>query len=442
MKESQQATDLELDIQAIFEHTYDVIFVADAKGNTIRVSNASQKIWGYTPEQLIGRNVYDLEGEGVFRPSVVRLVIEKEEKVTSMQVTSTGRRLIIIGVPIFDDHHAMVRIVNIARDITEVSNLQNELSEAKQLMNDYKYELQLARRNQGIEQWIVARSKSMKAVLNLTKRASLSHSPVLISGESGTGKSVLSSYIHEIRTSTKDHIHVFPCYRLSVSELRYVVQKRQEASSSETILLENIDHATAEEQEEILHLLDEIRHQSKHSNHHAPSIISTTKMDLRALVLEGTFNEQLYQRVSIIHISVPPLRDRKEDIPPLIQQFLVQFNEQYADTKRIGPKMIQELMHHSWPGNVEELENAIEKFVVLTEEDVIDTNQLSMVFSMETNEEPVYVKKLTTLKEALESMEKQLLHMAKLEYPSTVQMAQALGIHQSNVSRKRVKYNL
>jgi PAS domain S-box-containing protein len=132
---------LNLDLKAIFDISYDVIYVSDGDGNTLRVSSACEKLWGYKEKELVGKNVCDLEREGVYQPSVTRLVLEKKEKVSMIQTTKTGRRLKVVGIPIKDEEGRVIRVVNASRDITEISQLQSEIETLRQLMEGYRKEV-------------------------------------------------------------------------------------------------------------------------------------------------------------------------------------------------------------------------------------------------------------------------------------------------------------
>src|SRR5699024_2979743 len=138
------------------------IYIANGDGVTLRVSEAAKKIWGLSPEELEGQSVYKLEKEGVFHPSVIRLVLEADKKVSAIQTTKTGKRLIILGIPIKDENDNIIRVVNVSRDITEVSQLQKELQDTKSLLEGYREELQSLREKKGVQNRLIYRSPAMR----------------------------------------------------------------------------------------------------------------------------------------------------------------------------------------------------------------------------------------------------------------------------------------
>ena len=137
----EEYRNMAMDLKVIFESSYDVIFVADKDGRALRVSAACEKFWGIKKEDFIGSNVFKLEEEGVFSPSVTRMVLEQGKKISTIQKTNTGRTLLVMGTPIRDEYGNIIRIVNASRDITEVDKLHQELSETKEILGRYQREI-------------------------------------------------------------------------------------------------------------------------------------------------------------------------------------------------------------------------------------------------------------------------------------------------------------
>lgn len=115
------------ELKTIFDISHDAIYMSDGEGRTLKVSSGCERIWGYKETELLGKTVYELEKEGAYSPSITRLVLEKKEKVSMIQVTKLGRRLKVIGAPIKNTKGDIIRVVNISKDITEQNqSLQNE----------------------------------------------------------------------------------------------------------------------------------------------------------------------------------------------------------------------------------------------------------------------------------------------------------------------------
>lgn len=167
-------------------------------------------------------------------------------------------------------------------------------------------------------------------------------------------------------------------------------------------------------------------------------IITATNRDLFEEVKNGTFREDLYYRLNVIPIKIPPLRDRKEDILSLIHHFLQVFNEKYARSKTLSNGVIEMLQQYDWPGNVRELQNIIERLVVLSENDVIDKVDLDAFLIPMGNKhsEDVIVNNIIPLKKCIRVAEDQLLKLAKQKYKTATKIAEILEVNQSTISRK------
>jgi transcriptional regulator with PAS, ATPase and Fis domain len=168
-------------------------------------------------------------------------------------------------------------------------------------------------------------------------------------------------------------------------------------------------------------------------------IIAATNKNLDERVKNGEFREDLFYRLNVIPITVPPLRDRKEDIPPLIEHFLRRYNDKYKLSKTISPQVIERLVNYDWPGNVRELQNIVERMVVLTREDGISLINIPPQIKPLVEKERYFhvdVADVIPLKDALFQVEKKLIIKALQKYGTTRRAAEALGVDQSTVVRK------
>ena len=186
------------DLHAIFESSYDEIYVTDGEGKTLRVNSACERFYGIPAEELIGKNVSDLEREGVFSPSITPLVLKLREPVTLVQTTKNGRRIVATANPIFDTDGRIVRIVTNSRDVTEFHNLKTRLAETEDLVNLYLDEIRALRQEHLKMDDIVVKSEAMRRVVETVKRVASFDSTVLLQGESGTGKDTVAKMIHRL----------------------------------------------------------------------------------------------------------------------------------------------------------------------------------------------------------------------------------------------------
>jgi PAS domain S-box-containing protein len=453
-KELDSYKNLSLDLKAIFDTSYDVIYVSDGQGITLRVSSACERLWGLREQELVGKSVYKLEREGVFKPSVTRMVLEKREKVSLIQTTKTGRRLMVVGTPIKDNEDRIIRVVNASRDITKVSKLQSELEEMKQLTEGYRQELMDLRTKNEFEKQIVSQSEKMKKVVTFSRKIAQVDSTVLLLGETGVGKEIIASFIHKSSSRERNPFIMINCgaipEALLESEL-FGYEQGVEASkegklglfemaNEGTLFLDEIGEMPLGLQVKLLRVLQEretIRIGGTQPIKVNVRVIAATHRHLGEEVKAGRFREDLYYLLNIILISIAPLRERREDIIPLILYFTEQLNKKYGMDKRFNPQLLKKLQGYNWPGNVRELQNIIERLIVTTDGAWIDPEELpEHIITSLTDQKSIQVNKIMPLNDAINLLEKELLEMTQKKYGSTTKMAEVLGVNQSTVSRK------
>ncbi len=450
---------LHADMKAIFDISYDVIYVSDGKGTTLRVSSACETLWGYKEKDLVGRSVYELEREGVFKPSVTRMVLEDKRKISFVQTTKTGRRLMVIGTPIKDADGNIIRVVNASRDITEIDQLRSELEETKQLIEGYKEEIMSLRKLDEAEKKIVYRSNAMRNIMILGQKVANVDSTVLLLGESGVGKKVIASQIH--RWSRRKHQPFITLNCGSIPEKMLEVELFGEGhgpvaphstdsqiglfqkARGGTLYLDEITEMPLSIQIKLVGILQESKHLDARTGRDGVRIIASSNRNLEREVQAGRFREDLYYRLNVIPIHVPPLRERKEDILPLVLHYVSFFNQKYGMEKQLAADVMERLQQYSWPGNIRELHNVMERLVVTVDEQIVGERHMPDQIRMNgSGTNGIEVHKLMPLKEALESVERDLLKLAKEKYDSTTRMADALGVNQSTISRKLQQYKI
>ncbi|MFC2948091.1 sigma-54 interaction domain-containing protein [Virgibacillus sediminis] len=456
--------ELSKDLEAILNSVYDVIYVSDYKGKTLRVSQSCERLWGKSEDELIGRDVYDLEKENVYSPSITRLVLERNDKVRSIQSTKTGRKLMAIGTPIRNKKGEIVRIINAARDVTEITQLQKEIDEMQQLIEGYRSELKEYKMEDFKHSKIIAKSPGMKQVIKLSDRISKVDSTVLVYGESGVGKEVVSNYIHENSYRTNKPFVKVNCGAIPESLLESELFGYEpgaftgadksgkiglfEQANGGTILLDEIGEMSQAIQVKFLRVLQErevTRIGGKKTIPIDVRIIATTNKNLSREVAEGNFREDLYYRLNVIPIFIPPLRERREDINDLVYLFLDFYNNKYTRKVTISDTAINNLIEYRFPGNIRELQNIIERIVVINDdsiiESIIDTVGVSSEFKEKTlNKNDVIIQNILPYKKCMEEAEKQLLKTVFNKYKKLTEVAEVLKIDPSTVSRKLNKH--
>ena len=427
-----------------------------------------------TRRKLIGKSVYELETMGIYKPSEQEsFEINKKEKTVSLiQSTQTGRRLMVVGTPIKDETGKIIRVVNASRDITEVDRLQSELNEIRQRMEGYKQELEQLRSKTLAKNQIVYQSLEMEKVISLASRIKDVESTVLIYGETGVGKEVIANYIHQSSARADKPFITINCgaipENLLESELfgyekgaftGAVTQKRGlfELANEGTLFLDEIGELPFNLQAKLLRVLQEqtfVRVGGTKEIKVNFRLIAATNRNLYEEMKKGKFREDLYYRLNVIPIRIPPLRERKDDVFALIQYYVRHFNEKYHLSKTFSNSALKQLQKYHWPGNVRELKNIVERLIVLTENDKIEVDDLEATLGIiSTKDEPketeaeelandVVVRRIMPLKQCIEEAEKQLIELAKKKYDSTTEIAKVLEVNQSTISRKMKKLGI
>jgi len=449
------------DLDAFMACSDDLACITDGSGLKVRISSSAEKIYGLKPEDLIGKNVSELEKSGMYFPSATKIAIEEKKKVTVIQKTKTGRKLLVTATPFFDKDNNIKRIVSISKDITDEEKLKTELKQTKELLQKYEEELSSLRIAHLKNSEIIYRSKEMERLIELINKVAPTESTILIYGETGVGKEVLAKYIHNISRSGGPFIKIncgaIPENLLEAELFGYekgafTGAKSEgkpgliEVADKGTLLLDEISELPLSLQVKLLRVLQEkefIRVGGIKPIKVDVRIIAASNKDLKELVKEGKFRQDLYYRLNVVPVTIPPLRERVQDIPILAYHFLNMYNEKYGHSKQLTNEVMEIFRKYPWPGNVRELENVIERIVIISENDQITKKDLpgELLNQEETNHFfGVHVSRLMPLKEASALVEYQLIKQAIEECGSSYKAAEVLGVDQSTIIRKLKKY--
>ncbi|MDR7239940.1 sigma 54-interacting transcriptional regulator [Neobacillus drentensis] len=459
--EIEYIKDLNKDLNAILSSIYDEILVVNNKGELLRYSeNFIRDFWNVDLKLLIGKNILELEDQGLFTPSVTRLVLEKRKKVSVVQETKAGRKILAVGNPVFNEKNELDRIIIASRDITETTKLKSELHEIKKISEQYKKELDDFKSKDRFLKKLIYCSPKMEMIINQAKKIADFSSTVLLYGESGVGKEVIAQAIHQLGRRQAKPFLKLNCGAIPENLLESELFGYSKGSFTGAdkngkegyfkqadggiLFLDEIGEMPVHLQVKLLRVLQEqeiIPIGSTTPIKVNVQIIAATNKKLEKMVEEGTFREDLFYRLNVIPIYIPPLRERTEDISLLAFHFLQQLNEKYERNYHLTPDAINVLEFYPWPGNVRELQNIIERLVVTAEHASIDAEFVSQFLSMgfEHKKMKPVITRVIPLQEAVDYVEEQLIVMAMNQYKTTTKAAKALGISQSSVSRKYQK---
>jgi len=309
---------------------------------------------------------------------------------------------------------------------------------------------------------IVSQSQKMEEVINVAARVSDSKANVLITGENGTGKEVLAKAIHYISprkdaafvavnvpalTETLLESELFGHEKGAFTGADKMKKGRFEIAHGGTIFLDEVGDIPQSIQVKLLRVLQEHQFERVGGTEKIEvdvRIIAATNKDLEQKIKDGTFREDLYYRLNVVSIKIPPLRERREDILPMIENFIDKYcKENKKDKLEISKEAADVLMKYNYPGNVRELENIVERAVVLTRVKVITLNDLPMNIKGFKEEKTLPAFGEGNLTEQVEALEKQLIFDALQESGGNQTKAgKLLGLTERNLRYKLKKYNI
>ena len=452
--------ELAFELNAIFESSYDGLYICDKNGKVLRVNSAWEKVCGFPRDMVMGKTAMDLVANGYYDNSAALLTLQSKSVSTTMLKIMSGPKkgqiIMATGTPILDEEGQLVQVVVNVRDITELENLKKKLSETMQLSMKYANELEEIRLQTYRMDDLIAKSPVMQRIVDLVVKVAQVDSTILITGESGVGKEVIAKKIHQLSKRKDNSLIKINCgaipENLLESELfgyeggAFTGAKKEgkpgmfELASGGTLFLDEIGDLPFGLQVKLLRALQEreiVRVGGVKSIKVDARIITATNKDLHRMVSNGTFREDLFYRLNVINIQIPPLRERKEDLVQLLSTLLQSLNGKYRISKTLSQQVVTRLINYDWPGNIRELENTLERMVVLTQEEEIQLQHLPEYLANinpETNQ--ITIDGIIPLKRAVQNLEYKLLLEAYRKYGTTRAMAKALEVNQSTIVRK------
>ncbi len=437
----------------------DGIFITDGDGNIVACNDASLGFCYQKKDDLIGKNMRDMVSDGIFDDSVALKVIERNSAVTEMQKSLTSKLdLLVTGIPLHKDGRISYVVIT-ERDITELKKLESKLNTLKEITEkDLYHQAGMP----DIESELIFESPVMINLINMVARISSSEATVLIQGESGTGKSMIAKFIYQNSTRKNKPFVELNCgaipENLLESEL-FGYEKGAftgannkgkiglfEIANGGTIFLDEISTIPLHLQVKILRVLQEKEIMRVGGTKYIPvdiRIISATNSNLEQLVQEGSFRKDLFYRLNVCQFTMPPLRDRKEDISSLCDFFIDKFNTKYHCSKILSPSAKKLLHCYNWPGNIRELENIMERIIIITNADLISGENIASLFPVSNLESANHSNPaVIDLKDEMDNFEKNII-ISKLRYCKTVtDLAHSLSIDKSTATRKLQKYRI
>ena len=438
----------------------DDMMLSDANGIILRVSETYEKNFGFTHDSIVGKSAFDLEADGTFTPCITAEVIRQKKKITATQtINQTHKNVMTVGLPLFDDSGELKYAVCFNTvSMEQINAIQRNYRHLQDSLQQYTQEI-AELRTRATNTSLVFKSTPMQRLWTLMQNTANTKANILITGETGVGKSAVAKAIHKMSNRADGPFIEVNCAvlheNLIESEL-FGYEKgaftgassagkigKIELANHGTLFLDEIGELPPHIQSKLLQLIQEKTIERLSGTKKIEldfRLIVATNRNLEEEVQRGLFRSDLFYRLNVIRIHIPPLRTRYEDIFPLAHRFLSRFCQEYNKALTFSPRFLAFLEHYDWPGNVRQLENLIERTVITAQDPIIDVSSLPPEYTGNAVT-PTDLQALSgTLAERMDAFEGQIIRDAYHRLGTTVAVAKELGISQATAARKVHKY--
>lgn len=451
---------------SVIENSNDGMLVIDKEGEIQLVNQALVRLSGVPKEDYINHNIREIIDKGIFKKNSVTLRVLKEKKsLTDFQQYQNNIDVLVKAIPLFDENSKLDRVLANVHDVTELMKSKKELEKIQILSETYQKKFYKLIEDSNHAGTVVA-SPQMIEIMNLVNQVAATDSTIIIYGESGVGKEIISNEIHQkSKRKNKAFIKVncgaIPKELLESEFFGYesgaFTGAKQggkkglfELAHEGTLFLDEIGELPIHLQSKLLRFFQERTLTRVGGNKEIKvdvRLISATNQNLEKMISEGNFREDLYYRLNVIPISLPPLRERKEEIVPLVVHYLKKFNREYEKKRYITTSAMEVLQNYSWKGNIRELANLMERLVLTVKSDEIHINDLPSGITKETKQDKqagqfIFNENKTFSGNMFEATEKQLIHTFLEKHGSIRKTAKALGVSHTTLMRKMKKYDI
>lgn len=444
----------------IFDNIQEAVCVIDDRGKVVVWNSNAEKLYDISKTDILGKQL------DKFFPNAINMKVLRTKKVIEnvYHIPREGCNIVISAAPIFLNNE-LKGVVSTDKDVTEMKRLSTELKKVTEKVKSLERELEkLSGKNR---KFVVGKSKKIQQKMKKGKLAAKSNAPILILGESGTGKEIFARNIHDISCVEGKFIPVncgaipselFESEFFGYEAGAFTGASRKgnagyfELAKDGTLFLDEIGELPLTMQSKLLRAIQENRIKRLGSEKSIPvntRVVSATNQDLESLVREKKFRIDLYYRLNVIDIELPPLRERKEDVILFINFFLKKFNDEYDKRiLEIDKDLVDILVSYKWPGNIREIRNVMEQMVVLCSDEVITKDMIPeyIVEDIKKHNLKNFLNKNCNeqigLREILKNYERYLINEAlKEENGNIVKTAKKLKIPRSTLHYKLDNYN-
>ena len=447
------------ELTVLLDSIHDGIWVIDADGITLRVNKAMERIAGLRAEEVIGKHVTEPMHKGRFETCVTLRALIEKRSVTMFDDYSNGKRCLNTSTPIFDEKGNVWRVIASIRDMTELETLQRKLTDLE--METLAYKARLENLETEMDAGFVGHSAPMRRLRKEASKAARTEAITLILGETGTGKTLTAKAIHDMSQRSAEPFIAVNCGAIPMSLMEselFGYEKGAftgaaktgkpgmfELAHKGTLLLDEIGELPMPMQAKLLQVLD------GHPFHRVGGtkpitvdvrVIAATNKPLADMASSGQFREDLFYRLRVLTVEIPPLRERPDDIPVLAMHFLHEIIKKNGLQKNFDPQVLNCFLTYRWPGNVRALRALVQSLATMSEEETITMQDLPEYMRAQSLQPQGAVSFRQPMREAVAELERNMIMAALAETGSTYKAARRLKVSQSTIVRKAQRYKI
>ncbi len=435
-------------LQKILDNSPNEFYVLDKDARIVYINKACERHYGIKLKDVVGKSNDELISKEYWKPRILPLLLKEKKTVIMKQISYVGKEIITTAIPLLNEKQEIELIITTSQD----ANYKDLYIPDEQEINQMD-QAALYKNN------IITNNKEMNNIVKICEKVAKVDATVLIQGESGTGKGVIAKYIHQKSNRSNAPFLSLNCATIPEELLESELfgykdgaftgatkggkQGLLELADGGTVFLDEVGDISPKVQAKLLKVIQEFEFMpvgGKQTKKVNIRILAATNRNLYEMVQNKEFREDLYYRLHVVNLNIPPLRDRKEDIIPLTYHFLSEFNRKHQVNVIISEEALDIFYNYSWPGNIRQLENMLESLVV-TSDGIIQKDDLTSLIVENRSQNPVN-EELTdaSLQASLEEVEKNIVINSYTKYRNTRKVADDLEISQSKAARLVRKY--
>ena len=445
-------------IEQLCDTFRDAICVTNREGIVTLVNKRHAELTGIAREKMMGSRIQDMVQNGIFDVVLNPRIVETGQKVSSVQNLYNGRTLLLDGHPVKDATGKVAYVVTVIRDITALTELREEITAQRELLETFQ---NLSSEGASGNQYPrVVQSPVMQRLYAEASAIAETDATVLLLGETGVGKDVVARHIHRnsLRADApfiKVDCGSIPENLIETELFGYVPGSFSgaskhgkaglvEAASTGTLFLDEIGELPMTMQSRLLRVLQDwevLRVGATVPKKVDVRVVAATNKELEREVTKGMFRSDLYYRLKVAVLNIPPLRSRRVDILPLAQSFLTFYGKKYRKAVNLSEEAKQVLQNHTWPGNVRELENLVQGLVVTCKHGLVGVRDLAGIRPLpacESSEGQYALPSIEgrSLKSIMKEVETAVIEKGMQRYGSISELSRQFQMDRSTIFRK------